>query len=173
MDLRLFRLINDLSGRYSLMDRLMILISNRIRYAYILILVIMLFKNRSNRRIAAETGSSVLLSFIAHFFIKLFYYKPRPFKKRRVGILIPSKLDSTFPSKHTQIAFAASTSIFFFHRSIGSLMLWMSAVTGFSRIWVGHHYPSDILGSAMLGSLASVATRLFSFKQFGNKPDPE
>lgn len=173
MDLRLFRLINNLSGRYSPMDRLMILISNRIRYAYILIIVIVLFKNRSNRRIAAETGSSVLLSLIAHFFIKLFYYKPRPFKKKRVGILIPSKLDSTFPSKHTLIAFAASTSIYFFHRSIGSLMLWMSAVTGFSRIWVGHHYPSDIIGSAMLGSLASMATRLFSFKQFGNKPAPE
>lgn len=173
MDLRLFRLINNLSGRYSPMDRLMILISNRIRYAYILIIVIVLLKNRSNRRIAAETGSSVLLSLIAHFFIKLFYYKPRPFKKKRVGILIPSKLDSTFPSKHTLIAFAASTSIYFFHRSIGSLMLWMSAVTGFSRIWVGHHYPSDIIGSAMLGSLASMATRLFSFKQFGNKPAPE
>lgn len=172
MDLRLFRLINDLSGRYSPMDRLMILISNRIRYAYILIFVIVLVTNRSNRRIAVETGSSVFLSFIAHFFIKLFYYKPRPFKKRRVGILIPSKLDSTFPSKHTLIAFAASTSIFFFNRSLGSLMLWMSAVTGFSRIWVGHHYPSDIIGSAMLGSLTSMATRLFSFKQSGNKPDP-
>jgi undecaprenyl-diphosphatase len=34
-------------------------------------------------------------------------------------------------------------------------MLGFSFLTGLSRIWVGHHYPSDIAGSAVLGSFTS------------------
>jgi undecaprenyl-diphosphatase len=171
MDLNLFQLINRLSGRLRPVDLLMIFVSNRIRYVYILITALLLFKNRRNKRIALETGSSIFISFVIQFFIKIFYYKPRPFKKRRVGILIPSKMDSSFPSKHTVLAFAASTSLLMFHRRLGIMMTWLSALTGFSRIWVGHHYPSDIVGSALIGSLASVVTRLISYGKFGNKPE--
>ena len=171
MDLRLFQQINKLSGRLSPVDNLMILISNRARYVYAFIILVLLFKNRKNKQIALETGSSVLLSLVLQFFIKLFYVKPRPFKKRRVGILIPSKTDSSFPSKHTTLAFAASTSILLFHRKLGTIMMWMSALTGFSRIWVGHHYPSDIIGSALIGTLTSLVARIVSFSKFGNKPE--
>lgn len=167
MDLKLFRLINRLSGRVSPLDQLMILISNRMRYAYLLIIVYMLFKNRFNRRIALETGISVCISIFAHFFIHIFHYKPRPFMKRRVGILIPSKMDSSFPSKHTMLAFAASTTVLMFHRTLGMTMTWMSVLTGLSRVWVGHHYPSDIIGSAILGSLTSVVSRIIAFSKFG------
>lgn len=170
MDLRLFQQINKLSGRLSPVDNLMIFISNRARYLYLLIIVLLLFKGHRNKRIALETGSSVILSLVLQFFIKLFYDKPRPFKKRRVGILIPSKTDSTFPSKHTILAFTASTSILMYHRKLGTILMWMSALTGFSRIWVGHHYPSDILGSAILGSLTSFVTRLVSLRKFRKKP---
>jgi len=165
MDLRLFQLINQLSGRITIIDKLMILISNRIRYVYILILVIFLIKNRFNKRLVVETGGSLLITLFTHMVIKLFFYKDRPFKKRRVGILIPSKMDSTFPSKHTLLAFAASTTIFMYYRTLGIFMIGMSAITGFSRVWVGHHYPSDIIGSAILGSISSIVTHIFS----GNK----
>ena len=75
--------------------------------------------------------------------------------ERRVGILIPSKMDSSFLSKHTLLAFAVSTSIFLHKRILGSVMLGLTLLTGFSRIWLGHHYPSDIAGSAVLGSFTS------------------
>lgn len=162
MDLRLFQMINQLSGRNTMIDKLMILISNKIRYGYILILIIFLIKNRFKKRVIFETGGSVLITLFTHMFVKLFFYKPRPFKKRRVGILIPSKMDSSFPSKHTLLAFAASTTIYMYHRTLGIFMLGMSGLTGFSRIWVGHHYPSDIFGSAILGSLSSIVTHIFS-----------
>ena len=76
--------------------------------------------------------------------------------KHRVGILIPSKMDSTFPSKHTLLVFAISTSIFLYDRILGSIMWILSVLTGFSRIWVGHHYPSDIIGSAFIASMTSI-----------------
>jgi undecaprenyl-diphosphatase len=78
------------------------------------------------------------------------------FIKRRVGILIPSKMDSSFLSKHTLLTFAVSTSIFLHERVIGSVMWGLALLTGFSKIWVGHHYPSDIIRSAFIGSVTSI-----------------
>ncbi|MED1469444.1 undecaprenyl-diphosphatase [Bacillus salipaludis] len=165
MDVKLFRAINFLSGRSLMLDKMMIFISNRIRFVYILILIIMFFKRQEYRKMAMDAAISILISLIINIFIKLFYFKPRPFLKRSVGILIPSKMDSSFPSKHTLLVFAVSTTIFFYHRFLGVIMGGMSFLTGLSRIWVGHHYPSDIIGSAFLGSLISFFVHKLSLFQ--------
>ncbi len=149
MDVKLFCSINLLSGRYRALDKLMILISNKLRFVFLFILVILFFRKRS---VFIEAGVSIVITLFIHFLIKLFYFKPRPFIERRVGILIPSKLDSTFPSKHTLLSFAVSTIVLFYQRILGSIMLGLSLLMGLSRIWVGHHYPSDIAGSAVVGS---------------------
>ncbi|WP_210367464.1 phosphatase PAP2 family protein [Bacillus sp. REN3] len=162
MDLRFFWLINQLSGRNRTLDKSMILISNRARYIYFAILAVLFFKNPTSKRAAIEAGKSISLALFFHILIKALSFRPRPFVKRRVGILIPSKTDSTFPSKHTLLAFSTSVSIFFHYRILGAWMLFLSALTGFSRIWVGHHYPSDILGSSLAGLLSSLAIRIFS-----------
>ncbi|MCL6573352.1 MAG: phosphatase PAP2 family protein, partial [Bacillus sp. (in: Bacteria)] len=93
-----------------------------------------------------------------HFFIKLTFFKPRPFLKYRVHLLppSPSKKNSSFPSKHTTLAFAAATSVLLYKRLLGFIMLILAFLAGFSRIWMGQHFPSDIVGSALLGSLTSI-----------------
>ncbi|KAB2330136.1 undecaprenyl-diphosphatase [Cytobacillus depressus] len=156
MDYKMFKAINQLSGRCLLIDFLMILISNRIRYVFIFVLIYMWFRNNSNKIASRNAVISAGITLVMNLLIKLFYYKPRPFIKRRVGILIPSKMDSSFPSKHTLLMFAVSTSIFLYERFIGSILWVLSILTGFSRIWVGHHYPSDIIGSAFIGSITSI-----------------
>jgi undecaprenyl-diphosphatase len=65
-------------------------------------------------------------------------------------------MDSSFPSKHTLLVFAISTTIFLYDRIFGSIMWVLSLLTGFSRIWVGHHYPSDIIGSAFIATMTSI-----------------
>lgn len=156
LDIKIFQAIHMLSGRFSLLDKCMIFISNRIRYVYILLLIIMWFKSMTYKKMTINSVISAFITLIINIFIKLFYFKPRPFVKRRVGILIPSKRDSSFPSKHTLLVFAISTSVFLYERFLGSIMFGLSFLTGLSRIWVGHHYPSDIIGSALLGSLTSM-----------------
>lgn len=156
MDVKLFQAINFLSGRSLILDKIMILISNRIRYVYILILIIMFFKKHDYKKMSIDAVISVLISLIINIIIKLLYFKPRPFLKRRVALLIPSKMDSSFPSKHTLLVFAVSTTVFLYQRCLGLIMWGMSLLTGLSRIWVGHHYPSDIIGSAFLGSFTSM-----------------
>lgn len=156
MDEKAFNIINLLSGRCSPIDWLMIFLSKKIRYLFIFVLIFMWFRNDFYKKVSCKAITSSMFTLFIHALIKLFYFKPRPFAKRRVGILIPSKRDSSFPSKHTLLAFAVSTSIFLYDRVLGSIMWGISALTGFSRIWVGHHYPSDIIGSAFIASMTSI-----------------
>lgn len=155
MNNKVFKLINQFSGRCSPIDLLMIWISNKIRYVFIFVLIFMWFRNDSYKKVSCNALKSMGITLFIHTLIKLFYFKPRPFVKHRVGILIPSKIDSTFPSKHTLLVFAISTSIFLYDRVLGLVMWILSVLTGFSRIWVGHHYPSDIIGSAFIATMTS------------------
>jgi undecaprenyl-diphosphatase len=155
MNNKVLKLINQFSGRCSPIDLLMILISNKIRYVFIFVLIFLWFRNDSYKKVSCNAVKSMGITLFIHTLIKLFYFKPRPFVNNRVGILIPSKMDSTFPSKHTLLVFAVSTSIFLYDRVLGSIMWVLSVLTGFSRIWVGHHYLSDIIGSAFIATMTS------------------
>jgi undecaprenyl-diphosphatase len=156
MDYKMFKAINRLAGQYSLMDMLMILISKKARYVFIFVLGIIWFRSDSDKKVVLNAVKSTVFTLLIDTLIKLFYFKPRPFMKRRVGILIPSKMNSSFPSKHTLLSFAVSTSFILRERVLGLFMMGLSLLTGLSRIWVGHHYPSDIIGSAFIGSITSV-----------------
>ncbi len=156
MNYKIYRSIQQLAGYRSPIDLIMILISNKIRYLYMFVLIFMWFRNESYKKVTRNAMRSSGITLLIHTLIKMFYYKPRPFVKHRVGILIPSKMDSSFPSKHTLLVFAISTSIILYNRVLGSIMSIFSVLTGLSRIWVGHHYPSDIIGSAFISMMVSI-----------------
>ncbi|MBM7587860.1 undecaprenyl-diphosphatase [Bacillus pakistanensis] len=156
MNEKLFWAINRYSGSSPFLDKLMILISNRIRYVFLFVLIYLWVRDSSLRKLSKKAVLSIIGSFILNGILKRCFYKTRTYEKRKVGILIPSKKDSSFPSKHTLLTFAMSTSIFLYARVLGTILLGLSALTGFSRIWVGHHDPSDITKSAFIGSMFSV-----------------
>ncbi|MFN7249628.1 MAG: undecaprenyl-diphosphatase [Anaerobacillus sp.] len=162
MDYYLFRVINRLSGRSYLLDNLMIFASNKLRYLFGLAMVVSYFRNFYDRKSATNAARSIIVLLFIGFVVNLFFYRPRPFMKRRVGILIPSKVNSSFPSKHTTLAFAIATSIYLRDRILGAMMFILSALMGFSRIWVGHHYPTDIAGSALIGTMTGYVVDKFS-----------
>ncbi|OIJ14386.1 undecaprenyl-diphosphatase [Anaerobacillus alkalilacustris] len=155
MDDQIFKAINGLSGRYPLVDKFMIAVSKKSNLLFTIILVFFFLRSLYNKKIIRNIILSISVSFSICSFINFFYYKPRPFVKRRIGILIPSKQTSSFPSRHTLFAFIVSSSIILYKRTIGSILMGLSVLTGISRIWVGHHYPSDIIGSAIISSLTS------------------
>ncbi|MBM7704157.1 undecaprenyl-diphosphatase [Metabacillus iocasae] len=162
-----FKSINRFSGRCTPIDFLMIFFSQKVRYVFLFFIMMMWFRNRAYRKIVYCAGISSGITLVINFIVKLFYYKPRPFINHRVGILIPSKMDSSFPSKHTLLVFAVSTSIILHQRAVGSIMWVLSLLTSFSRIWVGHHYPADVISSALIGSMTSIivdrAARFYHF----------
>ena len=79
--------------------------------------------------------------------------RPRPFMlNSAVQLLIPAPEDYSFPSGHTAVSFAAA-SVLLFQKSKGWLpALLMAGLIAFSRLYLYVHWPSDVLGGALLGA---------------------
>lgn len=96
----------------------------------------------------------------ARAFALMFPFRDRPLDARGLGfhVLDPRwNADihqwSSFPSDHAVLFFALATGITLLHRKIGIAMLGYAAVVDcLPRIYLGLHYPSDILAGALLGA---------------------
>jgi undecaprenyl-diphosphatase len=59
--------------------------------------------------------------------------------------------DSTFPSNATFVGFAIATAVWLHNRNAGWISYLLALLLGVSRVVGGVHYPSDILGGAVIG----------------------
>lgn len=162
MNYNLFQLVNQFTGRFPVLDGLMVLISQKSMYIYASILIIMWFYRKGNYKytvvFATMTG---ILGLTVNLIISRIYFEPRPFVTYPdVQVLFHHAADASFPSDHTTGAFALSLFVYLCHRKIGSAMIILALFTGISRIYVGHHYPYDVLSSIIV----AITVSLFVFK---------
>lgn len=87
----------------------------------------------------------------AHF-MGVWFYRARPFVAHSVTQLIPYTPDATFPSDHTALAFTLIVALWFLLGRTGWLWVGWGALIGLARVFVGVHYPADVLGGAILGA---------------------
>ncbi len=59
----------------------------------------------------------------------------------------------SFPSNHAAVSFAAATLISRCFRPAAVLVFIFALLIGYSRVYSGVHYPADVLGGALYGSL--------------------
>lgn len=101
--------------------------------------------------------------------IKYIFPTLRPFQMQNLLPLtatIPG--DGAFPSAHTAVAFALSVTILKHDRKVGVLYLIMAGLVGIARIMAHVHYPIDIIGGAMIGTLTSeIVNKKHLFKFLG------
>lgn len=98
---------------------------------------------------ALAVGASVLLFKI----VKNLVGRPRPFESwQGLTSLVPAPDKFSFPSGHTMTAFAVWVVLAEGVPLLGGVFLVMAVLIGASRVFLGMHYPTDVLVGALLGS---------------------
>lgn len=102
--------------------------------------------------------SLLLCALITNVCLKNLVARPRPYTQLPdLTLLIAKPADWSFPSGHTTASLAAA---YCYYRMLpkklyGILALILAALIAFSRLYVGAHYPSDILGGLIVGIFGS------------------
>lgn len=105
---------------------------------------------------------TTLLAFGVDSLLKLAVREDRPCRTLRVPTLeaCPGPGDWSFPSNHAALAAAAAVALVFVSRRLGAIALVAAVLMAASRVWVGVHYPHDVLAGVAVGaSVAFVAAR--------------
>jgi undecaprenyl-diphosphatase len=94
----------------------------------------------------------ILSLFLCDFLIKNIVQRPRPsYVLNNVIEVGDTRRDFSFPSFHATVSFAAAYVLTLHHKKLKTQYYLLAILIAFSRIYLGKHFPSDILGGIMLG----------------------
>ena len=167
----LLLLIQDYA-RNPILDRIMIFITTLGNGGMIWIAAtVILMIPKKPRKVGIMSAVALLGSLlINNHLIKNIVQRPRPFVTfTDLQIIIPTPSEFSFPSGHTSSSFAAA-SVFYTHlpKKIGVPAIVLAGLIGLSRLYVGVHYPTDVIAGIFmgifLGYLAKYIVQLFEKK---------
>ncbi|MFJ6086616.1 phosphatase PAP2 family protein [Streptomyces sp. NPDC092369] len=119
------------------------------------------------RRGGTEAASSVAaliwaplaagLAVLVNIPIRGFVERPRPFRTHEgLDVLVAGKTDYSFVSDHATITMAIGVGLFVAHRKFGLIGIGLALLEGFCRVYMGVHYPTDVIGGFALGTAVTL-----------------
>jgi undecaprenyl-diphosphatase len=109
-------------------------------------------------KVAAASGLAAgALGLLVNQVIAKFWDRPRPFDSHPSAHVWGGRShDPSFPSDHASAAFGIAFAVFFFDRVAGSLFLVAATLIGVGRVFVGAHYPGDVLAGCLVGLASAI-----------------
>jgi len=150
--------------RLGVLDPIMVFITNRGYILALFVVIGLIFKDKKSALIASALGlASVLLTDWVSHIIKHMVERPRPFYELpELDVLTGRGRSFSMPSNHASNAFAFILPFYFFVRSrLRHLLLFIAVLIAYSRLYVGVHYPSDVIVGAGLGSALSILVVIY------------
>ncbi|GIF63844.1 hypothetical protein Ais01nite_18790 [Asanoa ishikariensis] len=157
MNYTLFQAINSMAGRVDAVD-------DPIEFAAIWLIVLLfaagaarawLALRRREYQQVGQVGAVLVVAFLLGAVLSGFGLEQRPFQSHQVHQLIAHAPGTSLPSDHATAAFALALAIgWFLDRTWGAVLLVGAALVGLARIWVGVHYPADVLASFLVAVAA-------------------
>ncbi|MCX5421852.1 phosphatase PAP2 family protein [Streptomyces sp. NBC_00078] len=119
------------------------------------------------RRGAEDAASSVAalvwaplaaaLAVLVNVPIRGFVERPRPFRTHQgIDVLVSGKTDYSFVSDHATITMAMAVGLFVANRKFGLAGIGLALLEGFCRVYMGVHYPTDVVGGFALGTAVAL-----------------
>ncbi|CAM3938877.1 undecaprenyl-diphosphatase [Alicyclobacillus pomorum] len=171
-DVTVFHAVNGMAGHHPILDALMRFFAQYALELYAILFVLAWFllpkRDIQGRHALIISGLSGVLALLINVVISHIWFRSRPFVSLPKGTftqLIPHSVDASFPSDH------ASGSFGFAAATWGKSNRWirysftvLAVVVAFSRIYVGVHWPTDVLASFVVGTFAGRV--MWRFSQF-------
>ena len=162
-DRAVFEWINGLAGHVPVIDNFIRGIANDyfMIIGLCLILIALWFGTREaarrklNQTAVIVAAISLGISQAIVDILNIFFFRPRPFTLLPTHLLFYAPTDSSFPSNAATITFAIAFGVFFVNRKMGGILLGLAGLLALARVYVGVHYPSDVLGGAAIACLTA------------------
>jgi undecaprenyl-diphosphatase len=159
LDVWVTQWINGLAERNGFADQTMIFVSS-VGVPLLVLAVVAQWWAKSDRphtrHVLVAAGLSFLLGLGVNQIILLFFHRVRPYDGGITHLLIERSADPSFPSDHATATFAiAAAFLILGMRTRGLAFLLAAFLVTISRVYIGTHYASDVLGGALTGILAA------------------
>ncbi len=153
MNETLFHLINDQTGRWLWLDLFGVFCSQYLWIFMTLALIILAGWNHKKWRelVFVAIASAAIARGVFVTIIKWLYDHPRPDVVIRVQELVKGDTVNSFPSGHTTFVFALAMGVYLYNRNLGRWYFALAVLASVARVFVGVHWPFDILAGAILG----------------------
>ena len=168
LDKKIFFLINSKAGIYESIDSLSGIVAGDYLVPVILSLgLIFLWFQETAEDQAIELRKRVLIaicsllgSCLIVMIVNELYFRERPFNLHEAKLIFYAPTDSSFPSNSTAAMFGLSIPILKTRMKVGMMMLLASMCLGLCRIYVGVHFPGDVIGGVLVALLSFCVTIL-------------
>ena len=108
-------------------------------------------------KLACGSGyAAAALGYVIAFVIHHIYDRARPYEAHAIRHPWSSSTDASFPSDHTSLSFAIAFAVLAFDTVAGVLFLVVAAIIGVGRLFIGAHYPGDVLAGVGVGLVAAL-----------------
>ncbi|SFU59815.1 phosphatase PAP2 family protein [Butyrivibrio sp. M55] len=143
-----------------ILDSIMLFFTNSAPIISILIFVSIIFPK--TRRIGIQIYLALFISIlIVNCGMKPFIMRCRPcWLEPGVKMLIELPHSHSFPSGHSSTFFAMATAVFLSNKRFGIPTLAVASIVAFSRLYLFAHWPTDVIGGILTGTLSGVLSFL-------------
>jgi len=107
-------------------------------------------------KLACASGyAAAALAYIVNVVIHSIHDRARPYEAHAIRHPWSTSTDSSFPSDHTSLSFAIAFAVLMFDTAAGAVFLAIAAIIGVGRLFIGAHYPGDVLAGVLVGLVSA------------------
>ncbi|NOY87326.1 MAG: undecaprenyl-diphosphatase [Deltaproteobacteria bacterium] len=154
LNVQIFQWIHAGAGDHLIVDGFAVFFAEGGPYLLAALFVVLWFFVDKNRKTALlEATEAAIVGLGINQLIGLFYFHPRPYMVGLCTPLFPHGPETSFPSDHATLMFAAAFYLLMARRwtTCGIVLLVVATLTAWGRVYSGMHFPFDMAGSLVVG----------------------